>query len=127
MALDLNKSEDGTITTDYYYADHERRIIFFLDEFESSNLPAWSQVKGVNSLSHLRTLAPFMNLPTNTLTMFLNLEVEFEAQYWFGLSHVGIPHRLLFSIFLTLPLADIIILEVTGYYSGITVYSIQRA
>ena len=58
LALDLNKSEDGTITTDYYYADHERRIIFFLDEFESSNLPAWSQVPGVNSLSHLRTLAP---------------------------------------------------------------------
>ncbi|EDR08221.1 uncharacterized protein LACBIDRAFT_327273 [Laccaria bicolor S238N-H82] len=90
LALDLNRSEDGTIITDYYYADHERRIIFFLDEFESSNLPAWSQVPGVNSLSHLRTLSRFMNSRQDTLTMLPNIGIEFEVQYWFGLLHVSL-------------------------------------
>ena len=78
-------------------------LFFFLDEFESSNLPAWSQVLGVNSLSHLRTLIPIMNFSPDNLTMFPNLGIELEIQYWFGLSHVGIPDRSLFPIFLKFP------------------------
>lgn len=86
LALDLNRLEDGIIATDYYYADHERRIIFFLDEFESTNLPAWSQVTGVNSLSHLR--------------------IEFEAQYWYHC--VLYPTCLELSVSLVNELRDIV-------------------
>ncbi|KAJ3509547.1 hypothetical protein NMY22_g16256 [Coprinellus aureogranulatus] len=63
LAMDLTLTEAGTIITDYYYADHDRNIIFFLDDLDASvNLPVWEQVKGVSSLYHIRH--------------------EMEAQYW---------------------------------------------
>ncbi|KAF8155641.1 hypothetical protein B0H34DRAFT_808691 [Crassisporium funariophilum] len=62
LVLDLNTLDDGKIVTDYYYVDHLSRVIFFLDNFETKHLPIWCEVKGVNSVGHLRH--------------------EMEAQYW---------------------------------------------
>ncbi|RXW15951.1 hypothetical protein EST38_g9904 [Candolleomyces aberdarensis] len=63
LAMDLNMQPRGVIYTDYYYADHDRKIVFFLDDVETqTNLPVWSQLKGVTSMAHLKH--------------------EIEAQYW---------------------------------------------
>ncbi|KAF8799769.1 hypothetical protein BYT27DRAFT_7201001 [Phlegmacium glaucopus] len=53
LVLDVNEVK-GKWVTDYYFADHERRIVFFLDEFSSDNLPHWPEIKGVSSGPHLR-------------------------------------------------------------------------
>ncbi|KAF6764223.1 hypothetical protein DFP72DRAFT_416920 [Ephemerocybe angulata] len=63
LAMDLNMQSHEEIFTDYYYADHDRKVIFFLDDLDTStNLQVWNQVKGVTSLAHVRH--------------------ELEAQYW---------------------------------------------
>ncbi|KAH6917962.1 hypothetical protein BKA70DRAFT_1554131 [Coprinopsis sp. MPI-PUGE-AT-0042] len=63
LALELTRdTETGSITTDYYYADHNRRIIFFLDEYDAGTFKISQEVKGVTSLVHIRH--------------------ELEAQYW---------------------------------------------
>lgn len=62
LALDLTKHSDGTFFTDYYYADHEKRLVFFLHDLQCSDLPVWSEVEGVSALSHIGH--------------------EIEAQYW---------------------------------------------
>ncbi|RXW22048.1 hypothetical protein EST38_g3802 [Candolleomyces aberdarensis] len=63
LAMDLNMQPNKEIYTDYYYADHDSKIVFFLDEVEAqTNLPVWSQLKGVTSTAHLKH--------------------EIEAQYW---------------------------------------------
>jgi hypothetical protein len=53
IVLELAPQEDGTIDTYYYLADHAKRCIFFLDEFDATYLPIWQEVKGVTSLSHV--------------------------------------------------------------------------
>ncbi|KAJ2925936.1 hypothetical protein H1R20_g11162, partial [Candolleomyces eurysporus] len=64
LAMDLNMKPHGAIYTDYYYADHDRKIVFFLDDIETdTSLPVWSQLKGVTSMAHLKH--------------------EIEAQYWY--------------------------------------------
>ncbi|RXW22040.1 hypothetical protein EST38_g3817 [Candolleomyces aberdarensis] len=64
LAMDLNMKPHGAIDTDYYYADHDRKIVFFLDDVEAqTSLPVWSQLKGVTSMAHLKH--------------------EIEAQYWY--------------------------------------------
>jgi len=42
------------IQTFYHLADHEQRIIFFLDDFEASNLSGCSEISNVTSETHLR-------------------------------------------------------------------------
>lgn len=56
LALDINLTQSKTsLLTDYYFADHDRRIIFFLDDLEAhSNFPIWNEVKGITSLYHIR-------------------------------------------------------------------------
>ncbi|KAF8799763.1 hypothetical protein BYT27DRAFT_7200997 [Phlegmacium glaucopus] len=55
LVLDVNLVEDKYVT-EYYFADHGSRIVFFLDEFSPNNLPHWSDIKGISSASgnHLR-------------------------------------------------------------------------
>ena len=53
LVLDLNEY-DGKEVVDYYFADHEKRIIVFMDEFSSDYLPHWCEIKGVSSGTHLR-------------------------------------------------------------------------
>jgi AAA+ superfamily predicted ATPase len=55
MVLELVPQEGGVIDTYYYLVDHTKRCIFFLDEFDASNLPVWQEVKGVTCLSHIGT------------------------------------------------------------------------
>jgi hypothetical protein len=54
LAMDMNMQPHGEIYTDYYFADHDRKIVFFLDDVDTQiNLPAWQQLKGVTSVAHL--------------------------------------------------------------------------
>ena len=54
LVLDLNKDDKGKVIVDYYLADHEKRIIVFVEKFPSNYLPHWSEIKGVSSGTHLR-------------------------------------------------------------------------
>lgn len=54
LVLDLNKDDDGNEIVDYYLADHELRIVLFVDEFPSICLPHWFGVKGISAGTHLR-------------------------------------------------------------------------
>ena len=50
LALELSDSY-----ADYYYADHDKQTVFFLDDLQAqSNFPVWHEVKGVTSLAHIR-------------------------------------------------------------------------
>lgn len=55
LAMDLNLSVKGEILTDYYYVDHDQKVVFFLDSVEARvHLPVWCEVQGVKSLKHIR-------------------------------------------------------------------------
>jgi hypothetical protein len=55
LVLDLTFEENGSYSTGYYYADHQTRSIFFLDEWTAASmLPVWGEVKGITSRTHLR-------------------------------------------------------------------------
>lgn len=54
LVLDLNEDDDGKEVIDYYFADHEKRIIVFMEEFSSDYLPHWDEIKGISSGTHLR-------------------------------------------------------------------------
>ncbi|KAF9467789.1 hypothetical protein BDZ94DRAFT_1247715 [Collybia nuda] len=62
LVLELTKQDDGKFATSYYFANHETRTIYFLDEFDASNLPVWPEVQGVTSPTHIKH--------------------EIEVQYW---------------------------------------------
>ena len=53
LVLDLNEV-DGKELVDYYFADHEERIIVFVEEFPSNCIPHWFEIKGVSSGTQLR-------------------------------------------------------------------------
>ena len=54
LVLDINEDEDGNEVVDYYFADHELRIVVFVHEFSSRCLPHWYEIKGISSGTHLR-------------------------------------------------------------------------
>ncbi|TFK73482.1 hypothetical protein BDN72DRAFT_183056 [Pluteus cervinus] len=56
----------------YYFANHRNRTIFFLDDFHANEIPAWNNLMGTSTLSHLRH--------------------EIESQYWYH--HVLFPQPL---------------------------------
>ena len=43
-----------SIQTIYHFADHEQRVVFFLDNFEASDLYGCSEISNVTSGTHLR-------------------------------------------------------------------------
>jgi hypothetical protein len=53
LVLDLTFGEDGEKMCGYYFADHQNRSLFWLEEFDASTLLA--EVKGVASLAHIGT------------------------------------------------------------------------
>ena len=57
LVLDVNE-DNGKEVVDYYLADHEKRIIVFVEKFPSNYLPHWSEIKGVSSGTHLRMSSP---------------------------------------------------------------------
>ncbi|KAF8814748.1 hypothetical protein BYT27DRAFT_7205702 [Phlegmacium glaucopus] len=62
LVLDISLDTNETYVTDYYFANHQLRTIFFLDHFSSDLLPNWEEIKGISSGRHLK--------------------YEMEAQYW---------------------------------------------
>ena len=54
LVLDLGEDKNGNEVVDYYFADHELRIIVYVDEFNSEQLPHWKEIQGVSSGTHLR-------------------------------------------------------------------------
>ena len=81
LVLDINLDTDGTYVTDYYFANHELRIIFFLDHFSSDRIPNWGEIDGVSSGRHLR-MPSLQYLFLNDSFSFTSPEHEIEAQYW---------------------------------------------
>jgi len=47
-------SGNNFIQTIYHLANHEQRVIFFLDDFEASDLSGCSEIYNVTSETHLR-------------------------------------------------------------------------
>ena len=56
LVLELCPEADGSFSTLYYLADHSKRCIFFVDEFDTVDLPAWNAIKGMTCSTHLGTL-----------------------------------------------------------------------
>ena len=61
LILDLTPNEDGNIVCGYYFASHTNRCVFWLDRFDANAFSAWSEVRGAESPSHLRTRLYSMN------------------------------------------------------------------
>ena len=81
LVLDINLDADGSYVTDYYFANHQLRIIFFLDEFSSEYIPNWTEIDGVSSGRHLRMSSLCYRLLNGSFS-FTSLGHEIEAQYW---------------------------------------------
>jgi hypothetical protein len=47
-------SNNKFIQTIYHLADHENRVVFFLDNFEASDLTGCDEIQNVTSETHLR-------------------------------------------------------------------------
>ncbi|KAK7448500.1 hypothetical protein VKT23_013761 [Stygiomarasmius scandens] len=62
LVLDIEQTQEGRFLARYYFADHSKRAVFWLDKFEANGLFVLKEVKGVTSLSHIG--------------------LEIEAQYW---------------------------------------------
>ncbi|GLB42358.1 putative expressed protein [Lyophyllum shimeji] len=62
LVLELRRV-DGQIETFYYMVDHSKRCIFFVDEFNASDLPIWDELQGTSSPTHVKH--------------------EIETQYWY--------------------------------------------
>ena len=86
LSMDLNLTANGEILTDYYFVDHDQRVVFFLDSVEARiHLPVWSEVQGVKSLMHIRKYGlPCIGNDSLLITGFLGTGHEMEAQYWWG-------------------------------------------
>jgi len=61
LILDLTPNEDGNTVCGYYFASHTNRCVFWLDRFDANAFSAWSEVRGAESPSHLRTRLYSMN------------------------------------------------------------------
>lgn len=80
LVLELVKQDDGKIETSYYFANHDTRVIYFLDEFDACNLPVWPEVQGVTSPTHI---SAFFAISQITVSMSSSSsEHEIEVQYW---------------------------------------------
>lgn len=79
LVLDINLNENDAYVTDYYFANHQLRIIFFLDHFSSEYLPNWEEVQGLNSGRHLR-MSPSCYRFGSFSFKFPGHEIE--TQYW---------------------------------------------
>ncbi|KAJ8473668.1 hypothetical protein ONZ45_g16209 [Pleurotus djamor] len=63
LVLDYEEEGEYEGTCGYYLVDHQRRSVFWLDEFKTEHLPDWNEVPGVTSQAHIRH--------------------ELESQYWY--------------------------------------------
>lgn len=84
-------SKSNVIQTIYHFADHEQRVVFFLDNFEACQLYGWYEISNITSETHLRC--------------------EIEAQYWYFIQLF--PHALALTSPMVAELRDI-----TLFYIG---------
>ncbi|KAK0480550.1 hypothetical protein IW261DRAFT_1563230 [Armillaria novae-zelandiae] len=64
LVLDLRRNpEDGLICCAYYFASHDDRSIFWLDDFNATYFDRWDDIKGVTAASQVG--------------------YEIESQYWY--------------------------------------------
>jgi len=52
LMLDLTPNNEGNIVCGYYLANHTNRSVFWLDQFDANDFPAWREVGGATP-SHL--------------------------------------------------------------------------
>ena len=93
LVLDINLDTDGAYVTDYYFANHQLRIIFFLDHFSSDFLPNWGEIKGVSSGRHLRM--------SSLCYLFLNASSHLHLQDMKWKLSIGATPAIIYLSFLT--------------------------
>ncbi|KAL4268693.1 WW domain-containing protein [Pleurotus pulmonarius] len=54
LVLDLREPDKNTERCGYYLVDHQDRTVFWLDEFNTADLPDWQDVPGVTANAHIR-------------------------------------------------------------------------
>jgi len=83
--------DEPNIQTIYHLADHEKRVIFFLDDVDASNLSASWEIQNITSESHLRKSYCGKHL-------ILNLWCDLIARLW-NWSSILVLHPTLSSCF----------------------------
>lgn len=62
----------------YYFVDHSKRVIFWLDVFNISTLQVWDWVPGIETSSHVSEYSALPNME-EALTV---VEMALEIEYW---------------------------------------------
>jgi hypothetical protein len=78
LALELI-TEDGKEKWGYYFADHDKRIIFWFEDHESR--PLMNKIRGVERKSHISEFFPRSSF---YFVIALLPGYALEAQYWFA-------------------------------------------
>ncbi len=60
LVLDLREPGKDTERCGYYLVDHQNRTVFWLDEFNTADLPDWQDVPGVTANAHIRRPDPII-------------------------------------------------------------------
>lgn len=55
LVLDLEEAGEDEGRCGYYLVDHQNRSVFWLDAFETADLPDWNEVPGVTADAHIRS------------------------------------------------------------------------
>jgi hypothetical protein len=79
LALDIMPSEDNRIQWSYYYACHETRCLFWLDNYDATHMI--SELFGVKSPAHVSA----SHIPSSLCYLFPLMwytEHRLEALYW---------------------------------------------
>jgi hypothetical protein len=58
VVLDLMSESPENDECGYYFVDHSKRVIFWLDVFNISTLQVWDFVPGIETSSHVSEYSP---------------------------------------------------------------------
>ena len=61
---------EGLFQTEYYYADHDERVIFFLHPSDTDDMPCTYEVRGPKSFQHLGMLMVCRNIEGNLCSCY---------------------------------------------------------
>ena len=79
MVLDIRRNEYGMMQWSYYYACHDARCLFWLDEYEATFLT--SELDGVESPAHLSASQAFTICALLSLIRWIGHRLE--DLYWY--------------------------------------------
>ena len=79
MVLDITLSQDNDIQWSYYYACHDTRCLFWLDEYDAAHIA--SEVDGVESPAHLSASQAFTICALSSLIRRTGHRLE--SLYWY--------------------------------------------